>query len=151
MFFVDEVTGHFDERVYKFATSMVPPSLNILLNTISPLRLLEAVPAGFNTLDEQLEIIGESEALKKAGAVVPNSFDDYDAAIKHLKKAIRVKKNEDRFYHLLGASYLKKGKPGAARRCVRETGTPPRSRARSACRRRRSTGIFRARHGCSRA
>jgi Flp pilus assembly protein TadD len=42
--------------------------------------------------------------------------EDYDAAIDHLKKAIRVKKNEDRFYHLLGSSYLRKGKPRAARR-----------------------------------
>jgi Flp pilus assembly protein TadD len=43
-------------------------------------------------------------------------IEDYAAAIEHLKKAIRVKKNEDQFYLLLGASHLKKGDPKAARR-----------------------------------
>jgi len=41
---------------------------------------------------------------------------DYDAAIGHLKDAIRKKKNEDQFYFLLGLSYLKKGDPRSARR-----------------------------------
>jgi Flp pilus assembly protein TadD len=44
------------------------------------------------------------------------SAEDYDAAIDHLKKASRGKKNEDQFYFLLGMSYLKKGDPNAARR-----------------------------------
>lgn len=44
--------------------------------------------------------------------------EDYAGAIDHLKRAIRVKKNEDRFYFLLGASYLKKGDPKAARRWI---------------------------------
>jgi Flp pilus assembly protein TadD len=46
------------------------------------------------------------------------AFDagDYDAAIGHLNAAILVKKNEDRFYHLLGVSYSKKGDERAARR-----------------------------------
>jgi Flp pilus assembly protein TadD len=41
---------------------------------------------------------------------------DYDAAIKHLKLAVRKKKNEDRFYFLLGMSYLQQGDKRAARR-----------------------------------
>ena len=41
---------------------------------------------------------------------------DYDAAIRNLKAAIRKKKNEDRFYFLMGMSFLKQGDPGAARR-----------------------------------
>jgi Flp pilus assembly protein TadD len=46
------------------------------------------------------------------------AFDarDYDTAIRHLDYAIRRKKNEDRFYFLLGLSYLKKGDEPAARR-----------------------------------
>jgi Flp pilus assembly protein TadD len=42
--------------------------------------------------------------------------EDYAAAIEHLEKAIRVKRNEDQFYSLLGVSYLKEGDPKAARR-----------------------------------
>ncbi len=41
---------------------------------------------------------------------------DYDAAISHLKYAVRKKKNEDRFYFLLGVSHMKKGDAQAARR-----------------------------------
>jgi Flp pilus assembly protein TadD len=41
---------------------------------------------------------------------------DYDAAIGHLKYAVRKKKNEDQFCFLLGRSYLKKGDEPAARR-----------------------------------
>jgi Flp pilus assembly protein TadD len=42
--------------------------------------------------------------------------EDYAAAIGHLKDAIRMKKNEDQFYFLLGLSYLKQGDAQAARR-----------------------------------
>jgi Flp pilus assembly protein TadD len=41
---------------------------------------------------------------------------DYDGAIRHLHYAIRRKKNEDRFFFLLGLTYMKKGEPEAARR-----------------------------------
>jgi len=41
---------------------------------------------------------------------------DWDAAIGHLKFAIRKKQNEDEFYALLGMCYLKKGDKGTARR-----------------------------------
>ncbi len=42
--------------------------------------------------------------------------ENFDAAIGHLKKAIRRKRNEDQFYFLLAKSYLKKGDLRAARR-----------------------------------
>ncbi len=42
--------------------------------------------------------------------------EDYDAAIGHLKYAVRRKKNEDQLYFLLGMSYMKKGDNKAARR-----------------------------------
>ena len=42
--------------------------------------------------------------------------EDYDAAIAHLKHALRAKRNDDQFYFLLGLSYLKKGDSRAARR-----------------------------------
>ena len=41
---------------------------------------------------------------------------DYDAAIGHLKYAVRKKRNEDQFCFLLGRSYLEKGDEAAARR-----------------------------------
>jgi Flp pilus assembly protein TadD len=41
---------------------------------------------------------------------------DYDGAIGHLRYAIRRKKNEDRFYFLLGLSHLKKGDERQAQR-----------------------------------
>ncbi len=43
---------------------------------------------------------------------------DYDAAIGHLKYAIRKRKQEDQFYFLLGLSYLQKGNEEAARRSL---------------------------------
>ena len=41
---------------------------------------------------------------------------DYDAAIGHLKHAVRMKRNDDQFYFLLSLSYLKKGDARTARR-----------------------------------
>jgi Flp pilus assembly protein TadD len=41
---------------------------------------------------------------------------DYDTAISHLKFAVRKRKQEDRFYFLMGLSYLQKGNEGAAKR-----------------------------------
>ena len=43
---------------------------------------------------------------------------DYDAAISHLKYAIRKRDQEDQFHFLLGLSYLQKGDEGAARRSL---------------------------------
>jgi Flp pilus assembly protein TadD len=43
---------------------------------------------------------------------------DYDAAISHLKFAIRKRDQEDQFHFLLGLSYLQKGNEGAARRSL---------------------------------
>ncbi|MFC1610237.1 1-acyl-sn-glycerol-3-phosphate acyltransferase [Myxococcota bacterium] len=84
--FVEEVTGHFDPRVYSVATKALPPTLTVLLNTLSPLRLMEAIPAGFTTLDEQLEVKGEAEGLKKAAqlgttVLVPTHSSNLDSLI----------------------------------------------------------------------
>jgi Flp pilus assembly protein TadD len=45
------------------------------------------------------------------------AFDDgdYDTAIRHLRFAIRKKDTEDRFFFLLGMSYLRRGNPRLAR------------------------------------
>ena len=64
--FADEVSGHFDPRVFALSTRVIPPALNALLNALSPLRLLTAIPAGMTTLDDQIVIEGETEAFKAA-------------------------------------------------------------------------------------
>lgn len=48
------------------------------------------------------------------------AFDraDYETAIRHLKFAVRKKKNEDRFLALLGLSYLRRGDREAAQRWI---------------------------------
>lgn len=63
--FAEEVSGHFDPRVYNLATRIVPKALTVLLNTMSPLKLLRAIPGGLDTMEDQLEIQGETEAIRK--------------------------------------------------------------------------------------
>jgi len=64
--FAEEVAGHFDPRVFALATRVAPPALSALLNALSPLRLLAAIPTGMTTLDDQIVIEGETEAFKAA-------------------------------------------------------------------------------------
>ena len=44
--FAREVLGHFDERVYRLATRVVPAGLSLLRNTVSPLRMIETLMPG---------------------------------------------------------------------------------------------------------
>jgi Flp pilus assembly protein TadD len=46
--------------------------------------------------------------------------EDYDTAIAHLKYSIRMTKNEDTFYALMGLSYLKEGDESNARRWLKK-------------------------------
>jgi glycerol-3-phosphate O-acyltransferase len=62
--FALEVSGHFDPRVYAVATRVLPTALAGLLNTMSPLKLIQGLPRGFDTLDNQLILQGETEAFK---------------------------------------------------------------------------------------
>ena len=63
--FANEVVGHFDPRVYAVATRAVPPVMTALLNTLSPIKLLNAIPGGLETLGDQLVIEGEVGTLKR--------------------------------------------------------------------------------------
>ncbi|MEW6442606.1 MAG: 1-acyl-sn-glycerol-3-phosphate acyltransferase [bacterium] len=65
-FFCREVAGHFDPRVYSLATRVIPPAMNALLNTLSPLKLVRSLPNGLSELTDQLEITGEVKALQTA-------------------------------------------------------------------------------------
>jgi len=62
--FTMEVAGHFDPRVYAVATRAVPLALNIMLNTLSPLRLLGSLPGWGGKLYDQVVTSGETERLK---------------------------------------------------------------------------------------
>lgn len=66
--FAEEVAGHFDERIYLLTTKAVPTALNLLFNSLSPLKLLRQLPGGLSRLDDQLEVSGEVEAFKQAVA-----------------------------------------------------------------------------------
>jgi len=63
--FADEVVGHFDPRVYALATRAVPLGLNVLLNSLSPLRLAGLLPGGVSRLEDQLTIAGEIDAFRR--------------------------------------------------------------------------------------
>lgn len=84
--FSEEVAGHFDPRVYEISTRVIPPVLTVLLNTLSPLRLIESLPTGFATLDDSVEMRGETEALKKMAEIgttvfVPTHSSNLDSIV----------------------------------------------------------------------
>ncbi len=84
--FVEEVAGHFDPRVYALATRLVPPGLSVLLNALSPMKLIDSLPSGFSELDQQLEIQGEIASVKKAAelgtlVVVPTHSSNLDSIL----------------------------------------------------------------------
>ncbi len=81
--FVEEITGNFDERVYRFATSVLPSGLAMMLNAASPWRVvsLQALRAGMR---DHLVLQGEIEhiqALASKGTlvVVPTHSSNLDS------------------------------------------------------------------------
>jgi glycerol-3-phosphate O-acyltransferase len=84
-FFADEVLGHFDPRVYSLATRVIPTGLSLLLNTVSPLRLIETLQ-GADSLVDQLVIEGEGEALRRVAKMgttilVPTHSSNLDSIL----------------------------------------------------------------------
>jgi glycerol-3-phosphate O-acyltransferase len=65
--FVGEVVGNFDPRVYALATSVIPGGLALLLNALSPRRLLSQFPA-LPSLSTNVLVRGETETLKRLDA-----------------------------------------------------------------------------------
>jgi glycerol-3-phosphate O-acyltransferase len=63
--FAEEVAGHYDQRVYELATRIVPRFFTVLLNTLSPLKLLQAVAGGLDSLEDQLVLQGQIETFEK--------------------------------------------------------------------------------------
>lgn len=85
-FFADEVVGHFDTRVYGFATRVVPHGLNLLLNAMSPIKLARSLPQGLSDLDDRLDIVGATDTaqeLAKRGTLVmvPTHLSNLDSIL----------------------------------------------------------------------
>ncbi len=83
--FTREVSGRFDPTVYLLATKVVPPALDVLLNTMSPMRLLGSLPGGAR-LDDQVHILGEVERLKALARIgtivmVPTHASNLDSVL----------------------------------------------------------------------
>ena len=73
--FADEIAGHFDERVYKVATTLVPAGLSVLLRAASPrsLTTLTSLTSLKTALSEHMQIQGavdHARALMKRGTLV---------------------------------------------------------------------------------
>jgi len=84
--FAEEISGHFDPRVYAVATRIIPRGLNLLLNALSPLKLLRAATDGFASLEERVRLEGETDALRQAvrrGTVVllPTHLSNLDSIL----------------------------------------------------------------------
>ncbi len=84
--FAEEVSGHFDRRVYAVATRVIPRGLNLLLNAMSPLKLARAATDGFSSLDDRVLLEGETDALRaavKRGTVVllPTHLSNLDSIL----------------------------------------------------------------------
>ncbi len=61
--FVTEIVGYFDPRVYDVATRVAPTALALLLNALSPWRLLRELPA-LPSFKPNVTIRGETERLR---------------------------------------------------------------------------------------
>lgn len=81
--FSDEIAGHFDERVYKVATTLIPPALSMLLSAASP-RQLTSLTSLRTALRQHLQIQGEVEHVRSLLArgtlvVVPTHSSHLDS------------------------------------------------------------------------
>ncbi|MBK6532522.1 MAG: hypothetical protein IPF99_23905 [Deltaproteobacteria bacterium] len=66
--YVGEITGHFDPRVYRFATRVLPYALSGLMQRFSPSALLGEL-RGASQLDEHLLLEGEVKGLQGVAAL----------------------------------------------------------------------------------
>ncbi len=84
-FYGDEISGNFDDRVYQVVTRALPPALGVLLNAVSPMRLVRKLP-DLPQLDDAVIIQGETEHLHRLherGTVlmVPTHVSNLDSMI----------------------------------------------------------------------
>jgi len=82
--YAGEIAGHFDERVYQAVTRAGPPALGLLLNAVSPKRLLSGQE--LPSLDDAVVIQGATESLRRLhelGTVilVPTHVSNMDSIV----------------------------------------------------------------------
>ncbi|MBW2730803.1 MAG: 1-acyl-sn-glycerol-3-phosphate acyltransferase [Deltaproteobacteria bacterium] len=83
--FVAEVVGNFDERVYRLSTTMIPTGLGVLLNAMSPKRLL-SLDHFRSSLANQISIQGATSQVRGlldrgTLVVVPTHSSNLDSII----------------------------------------------------------------------
>lgn len=83
--YADEISGNFDERVYQAVTRAGVPALGLLLNAVSPKRLVSQMPA-LPQLDQAVLLRGELEQLRRLhelGTVilVPTHVSNLDSIV----------------------------------------------------------------------
>jgi glycerol-3-phosphate O-acyltransferase len=83
--YVDEICGHFNERIFKMSSKVVPLGLTALLNTLSPQRILGGME-DLPRLEDHIEINGDVDtllALSKKGTIVlvPTHLSNLDSLL----------------------------------------------------------------------
>ncbi|MCP4499356.1 MAG: hypothetical protein GY822_05240 [Deltaproteobacteria bacterium] len=81
----EEISGNFDERIYQAVTKAGAPAMGMLLNAVSPKRLMRRFPE-LPTVDEAIVVQGEVEQLRRLhekGTVilVPTHTSNLDSII----------------------------------------------------------------------
>jgi glycerol-3-phosphate O-acyltransferase len=81
--YAEEIVGNFDERVYRFTTKILPTGLSVLLNAVSPKRLMKNFGA-MPRIDETIIVQGETEQLRRLHEVgtvilVPTHVSNIDS------------------------------------------------------------------------
>ncbi len=84
--FAREIQGHFNPVVYKVATSLVPTGLNAMLNTLSPIRLVQGMLGDAESLANQARLRGETTLLQKLAkmgtiVLVPTHSSNLDSVL----------------------------------------------------------------------
>jgi glycerol-3-phosphate O-acyltransferase len=83
--FASEVMGNFDERVYGFATRVLPLGLSTLLNAMSPRKLARSLPE-MPSIDDRAIVDGEIDlvkSLEKKGTIIyaPTHLSNLDSIL----------------------------------------------------------------------
>ncbi|MBN2359149.1 MAG: 1-acyl-sn-glycerol-3-phosphate acyltransferase [Deltaproteobacteria bacterium] len=65
--YVEEIVGNFDARIFRFSTRVLPPALGLLLNAVSPRRLLGQLPR-LPDLKRNVIFQGELDHLRRLAA-----------------------------------------------------------------------------------
>lgn len=83
--YAHEIKGSFDPNVHALTTSVVPTGLGLLLNAVSPLRLIQRLP-NLPSMEDQIVVQGEIEHLRQLnerGTVVfvPTHLSNLDSPV----------------------------------------------------------------------